>query len=182
LRLHEDIQSRIDRTAAEYFGDRPIIGVHYRLTDEAARARTIPTRGQYHAAVEAQLRRRPGAGIFLATDNRNVQQDFVETYGAERVFWIEKWLPGAGAPIHMNSDCPDGVGAAQDALVDAGLLARCTALVLTGNSAFSLLAGILSTAATADRTTVYSSSGSLLRRGARSALRRLRSATSLLRS
>lgn len=182
LRLHEDIQSRIDQTVAAHFGEGPTIGVHYRLTDEAERARSVPTRGQYHAAVDAQLQRHPDARVFLATDNRNVQQDFVDTFGDERVFWIEKWLPSAGAPIHMNSACPDGVAAARDALVDAGLLARCTSLILTGNSAFSLLAGIQSAAPAADRTTIYPDSGSLLRRGARSALRRLRSATSLLRS
>jgi len=182
LRLHHDIQSRIDQIVNETFGDGPTIGVHYRLTDEAARARSVPTRARYHAAVASRLQRHPDARIFLATDNRNVQQDFVTTYGAERVFWIDKWLPSAGAPIHMNSDCPDGVAAARDALVDAGLLARCTSLVLTGNSAFSLLAGILSTVPADDRLTIYPESGSLLRRGARFAMRRLRRATALLRS
>jgi len=181
LRLHPDIESRIDRTVAALFKDGPTIGVHYRLTNEAARARSVPTPRQYHAAVVNGLRRQPQARIFLATDNRNVQQEFVETYGAGRVFWLEKWLPSAGDPIHMNADCPDGTAAARDALVDAALLARCSSLVLTGNSAFSLLAGILSTAAAADRTTVYPDSGSLLRRGARFAMRRLRRATALLR-
>lgn len=181
LRYQADIEDRIERIVNETFGSGPIIGVHYRLTDEAARARSIPTRRQYHAAVAAHLRRRPEARIFLATDNRNVQQDFAETYGRDRVFWIDKWLPGAGASIHMNADCPDGVSAARDALVDAGLLARCTSLVLTGNSAFSLLAGILSAAPPANRTTIYPENGSLLRRGARSALRRLKLATARLR-
>jgi hypothetical protein len=182
LRLHDDIQSRIDQTVAAQFGDSPTIGVHYRLTNEAAKARSVPTRRQYRAAIDAQLYRDPAARVFLSTDNRDVQQDFAAAYGAERVFWIDKWLPGAGEPIHMNSDCPDGVAAARDALVDAGLLARCTSLVLTGNSAFSQLAGILSATSGADRITLYPDSGSLLRRGARSAIRRLRSATALRRS
>jgi hypothetical protein len=182
LRLHDDVQSRIDQTIEAHFGAGPTVGVHYRLTIEAAQARSIPTPRQYHTAVSSLLNRHPDARIFLATDNRNVQREFVETYGAKRVFWIDKWLPSAGAPIHMNADCPDGVAAARDALVDAGLLARCTSLVLTGHSAFSLLAGILSTAPAADRITVFPETGSLLRRGARSAMRRLRSATSGLRS
>lgn len=182
LRFRDDLLARLDRTVSANFGRGPMIGVHYRLTDEAAQARTLPTRRQYHANVRSALRRRPDARIFLATDNRNVQQDFVETYGRERVFWTDKWLPNAGASIHMNPDCPDGASAARDALVDAALLARCQSLVLTGNSAFSLLAGILSTAPASDRMMIYPETGSLLRRGARFAIRRLRSATAALRS
>ena len=104
------------------------------------------------------------AKIFLATDNVTVQRRFSERYGADRVVWTEKWLPEEGDSIHKNSECPDGVRAARDALVDIGLLAACDRLVLTGNSSFSALAGWFSPQPESSKSLVFPRQGSWLRR------------------
>jgi len=141
LAFHPAIDKRITDFRGSLPPDCPTLGVHYRKTDEAAKARSIPTESQYLAATDRALSKMPDNTIlFLATDNADVQALYQQRYGSGRVRWTEKWLPEAGRSIHKNADCPDGVAAARDALVDIGLLASCDALVLTGNSSFSSLA------------------------------------------
>lgn len=165
VRLHRDIECRARRFREVAIGDRAVLGVHYRKTNEAAAARTLPTEAQYLKATDATLARLPpGAVIFLATDNREVQQRYIQRYGKHRVDWSDKWLPESGASIHKNSDCPDGVAAARDALVDVALLASCDRLVLTGNSSFSSLANWFSPASNANPVLLFPQGHSTTRR------------------
>ena len=160
VRFHPEVQKRIEDFQSEHFSGRQVIGVHYRKTNEAAAVRTIPTHTQYIRATDRLLAGTDGnALIFLATDNCGVQDDFRKRYGQARVRYTSKWLPPAGDSIHKNVDCPDGVQAARDALVDVGLLAGCGQMVLTGNSSFSMLADWFSEADPNKRTSLYPKPG-----------------------
>ena len=173
LEFNDEIEQRIEDFWAQRVGGRSVLGVHYRKTDEAAAARSLPTENQYLDATDRALRNLPkDAAIFLATDNVDVQTAFRARYSDREVVWTEKWLPESGGSIHKNSDCPDGFRAAQDALLDVGLLARCDRLVLTGNSSFSSLAEWFSRRSSDTRELVFPKTGSLPRRVVRT-LRRL---------
>ena len=165
IRLRNEIDDRIEGFRREIIGDRPTLGIHYRKTDEAAAVRTIPTESQYLKETDRALATLPDdAAMFLATDNADVQSVYQNRYGAKRVCWTDKWLPKSGRSIHKNDDCPDGLMAAKDALLDVGLLARCDRLVLTGNSSFSSLAGWFSESPATHRQLVFPKGGSAPRR------------------
>ncbi|MEZ6131828.1 MAG: nodulation protein NodZ [Planctomycetaceae bacterium] len=140
LGFSEAVEQEVARFAACHFNDEPTIGMHIRYTNEAASVRSVPTISQYRRALGALLRKHPSAKVFLATDNQNVQKHFQTLLGSGSVCWHEKWLPTAGEPIHKNRDCPDGIQAARDAVVDIGILAQCNYQILTGHSSFSDIA------------------------------------------
>ncbi|MCS7469429.1 hypothetical protein NZK35_22480 [Stieleria sp. ICT_E10.1] len=165
VRFVDEIEDRVADFRSGRFAERSVLGVHYRKTNEAAAARSLPTEKQYVRATDRALDQMPDdAVIFLATDNVMVQSLYQQRYGKNRIYWTEKWLPADGRSIHKNSDCPDGSLAAKDALMDVGLLASCDRLVLTGNSSFSSLAAWFARCPTSDRDLVFPESGSVPRR------------------
>ena len=135
LPLVPSIRERIDAFVSERWARR-VIGVHVRYTD-----RTIDL-GKLERAVEAQRRRMPGAVLFLATDNRRVEEEYRRKFG--EVLTTPKWFPPEGAVMHQNEQCPDPVENGVQALVDMFLLARCDALVYANRSTFSEISRRLS--------------------------------------
>ena len=165
IRFQPDIEDKVRQFREQAFAGRATIGVHYRKTDEAAAARALPSESQYLRATDEGFACLPeDAIVFLATDNRDVQELYSQRYGRDRVCWFEKWMPESGASIHKNNACPDGVASAKDALVDVGLLASCDRLVLTGNSSFSALASWFSTLPASKCKSIYPDNGPLSRR------------------
>lgn len=147
-----EITDRVHEVRRGEFDERFVIGVHVRHTHESASARTVPRLHQYTKAVRAALRQHPGASVFLATDNRDVEALFRRRFGASPVICSKKWLPPAGEPIHNNRSCPNALQSARESLVDVFLLAACDHLITLHNSSFSIVASLLSDAAPDQRT------------------------------
>lgn len=129
------IAARVDELARRSFR-APTIGVHVRQSDNMA-AIMVDKKAVSVSAIEAALARRlsaePHATIFVATDNRAVQDDFSRRY--ERVVVHPKWHPGIpGQAIHGHARSPDRLRDAEDVLVDLYLLARCDVLIYSSRS------------------------------------------------
>ena len=123
-----------------------VIGVHIRQTDNMSAAR-IARKGvaitAYAPILDALRRARPGAALFLATDNEAVLRSFQEKYPG--VLSYPKWFPTtAGEALHGNARCPDKRAMAVEALVELYLLARCDALVFSSRSSYGWLAKMIS--------------------------------------
>lgn len=124
---------------------RPVTGVHIRYTD-----RKIPL-GKFWARIDAARAAAPDGGLYLATDNGEVEAEVRRRYG--QVFTIEKWFPEDGGRIHDNTTAPDMTREAENALIDMYALAGVDQLVYSRHSTFSYaskLIGGLSDAQTDD--------------------------------
>jgi hypothetical protein len=132
--LQADIARAIDAFAQDEFAS-PMIGVHVRYSDLRSPLKPI------HKAVERFLAEAPQAGIFLATDNRAIEDGFKARY--PRVVVTPKWLPSPGEPVHYNAGNLDPQASAVEALKDIYLLSRTDYLVYPGRSTFSYLARCL---------------------------------------
>ncbi|HZW11193.1 MAG TPA: nodulation protein NodZ [Phycisphaerales bacterium] len=129
------VRERIERFVAGSWPEKAV-GVHVRYTD-----RTTDL-GKLKAATREQLRRLPGAKVFLATDNRRVEEEFRREFG--EVLTTPKWFPPEGAVMHQNEQCADPVANGVEALTDMYLLARCDALVYASRSTFSEISRLIS--------------------------------------
>jgi hypothetical protein len=123
---------------------RPVVGVHVRAAEDNFRIRSAPPVSAYVKAVEEAMRHSGAQSIFLATDNRDVQDLFKARFGEQSVFWAQKWLPEPGMALQLENGCPDRLQAARDAVLDVLLLASADYLVTMGNSSFSMLARMFS--------------------------------------
>jgi hypothetical protein len=167
LVLASAIQRDVDAFVNQNFGSATV-GVHVRHTD-----RKVPLTGCYQQ-LDAALDSEPEAGIFLATDNREVEEGFRARYATRSFVAAPKWFPEApGEPIHRalpsrgqrsqastlagkgGSSGPsaglspigrDKVRMGREALVDMCALARCEYLVYSSGSSFSEMAMLLSSA------------------------------------
>lgn len=115
--------------------DDPVIGVHVRYTD-----RKIPL-APLKAALRRELRRRPGATVFLATDNGAVQAEFAAEF--PNVQYIDKRLRPDGSRLHLPSADPGTRAEAENALVDMHLLSGCDHLIYSKHSTFSVAAALI---------------------------------------
>ena len=125
-------------------GASPVVGVHVRAAEDNFRIRSAPPVSAYVTAVEKAVRRIGAQAIFLATDNRDVQELFKTRFSEQRVIWTQKWLPAPGMALQLESGCPDRLQSARDAVMDVLFLASADYLVTMGNSSFSMLARMYS--------------------------------------
>jgi hypothetical protein len=135
LPLTPAVADPIETFAAEHLSG-PTLGVHIRYSDRTTDLRKL------EAAVRAQLAGLPDASIFLATDNKRVEDDYRAKFN--RVITTPKWFPPEGATMHQNTDCNDPVSNGIEALTDMYLLARCDALVYASRSTFSEISRLVS--------------------------------------
>lgn len=133
--LQQDIRQQIDDFRAKYWSEK-VIGVHIRHTDRKINL------AKYRKHLCRLLKRYPDAYIFLATDNRQVSQEYRKRF--KNVLSTPKWFPESIASMHQNINCPDKVANGMEALVDMYLLAECSCLIYSGYSTFSLISRILS--------------------------------------
>ena len=155
LRLQPDIEQKVAACRESLHARGSWIGIHVRATDESFQARGAPPVSAYLRAAEQWLRRSGADTLFLATDNRRVQELFCDAFGAERVIWTDKWLPEPGQALHLeNDECPDRQQAAKDAVADIFLLASADVLITMNNSSFGILARTLSAAPAENRQTL----------------------------
>ena len=138
------VRERIQAFQNRHFRE-PMIGVHVRLSNEPqARNKQVPE-SRYHACIRRVRRQYPAAGIFLATDNRAVQERFFARYG-NAVVTTDKWFGQPGEPLHRAADKADSLENAVEALTDMFLLAACDYLIFPSQSSFSLTASYFSAA------------------------------------
>jgi hypothetical protein len=158
LRRHVKPSASVEAALQPYLKQldalRPFVAVHVRAAEDNFRMRNAPPVSAYLQATRKMLRRKGACGVFLATDNRDVQDLFVQEFGRDRVVWTEKWLPAPGVALQLGNDCPDRLQSARDALVDILLLASADYLVTMGNSSFSMLARMFSATCDAERITL----------------------------
>lgn len=149
-----DVAHAVIASLEHLHAERPFIGIHVRASDESFQARSAPPVSAYIRAAKKMMRRSGSKTIFLATDNRKVQDLFRSEFGEKNVFWTEKWLPAPGVALHLENDCPDRLQSAKDALVDVCLLASADYLVTMNNSSFSILARMFSATPLKNRMTL----------------------------
>jgi hypothetical protein len=154
LALAPELRCPVDSYAETHFR-RLTIGVHVRLTEEAAAQRPLIKIQQYFDAIDPFLRQHDDAAVFLATDNANVVKQFRRRYA--HLLVREKWFARVGDALHLNEDCPDLWRSTLDAAVELFLLARCDYLVTASNSSFSIVAGLASQAARQHKITLQPS-------------------------
>ena len=122
-----------------------VVGVHVRETEESSSSRPTPTLMAYVEAAKVFFRSdKDIKTVFLATDNRDVQDLFIREFGPENVLFTDKWFSAPGEALHLKNDCPDRLLSAVDAVVDTLLLASADYLVTMSNSSFSMLARMFS--------------------------------------
>ena len=132
--LRQQISDEIAAFAQAEF-KTPMIGVHVRYTDIQSPLKPIHRAiAKFHAEV-------PSAGIFLATDNRAIEDAFKNQY--PNVVVTPKWLPYPGEQLHYNTGNADPETSAIEALKDIYLLSRANYLVYPGRSTFSYLSRCL---------------------------------------
>lgn len=117
-----------------------MIGVHVRRTFEQGGASRHMDLGTVFAILD-RLVGDEEVGIFLATDNREVESSFRERY--PNVLSSTKWFGTPGVALHFDDQAPDKTRVAIEALTDLYLLAACDALIHPAASSFSRIAAVL---------------------------------------
>lgn len=133
FRPNERVRAQVEELFAGR--DRPLIGVHVRYTDrKVSLDRVLAELGRLRVTL-------PGAGIFLATDNQRVQNDFLARF--PEVFVIDKALGDDQNSLHEHVVHADPLREAENALVDMWALASCDWLVHSRHSTFSVAAAAI---------------------------------------
>lgn len=136
--LADDIRMKVDDFASYKF-NAPTIGLHIRYTDRKNSYK------EYFTRVNHFFKLHPDGAVFLATDNREVEDDIRSRY--PRVYTNVKWYPPQGCPIHRTkSPERDAIRSAKDALIDLYLLGECDTLIYNSMSTFGYLASLISSA------------------------------------
>ena len=139
LRPSERVLAEIQRVRS-HFSSR-MVGVHIRKTFELGGETRHIELGEVFAVVDRLLRRGGAKGVFLATDNSEVESAFLERYPETQTSGKRFGLPGVA--LHFDTTLADRTEGAVEALVDLYLLAGCDFLIYPASSSFSRVATIL---------------------------------------
>ena len=134
LELHPAIRERVHGIRERWPGG-PTLGIHVRYTDQKANLRGILHR------MRALRGSHPGLQVFLATDNREIEE--LLRHDCPGLLTAKKWYPDAGARMHDSLSCLDKTAHGVEALTDLYLLAGCDHLIVDSSSSFSYLASVL---------------------------------------
>jgi len=134
---NQTIQDKVQLFVDNHFDD-VTIGVHIRYTDRRNSYEGFAT------IVDQILSSNPGARIFLATDNQEIEQQFRDNY--KNLTTTKKWFPDKVERLHENWSCPSRFENCVEALVDMYLLSRCNYLVCDQRSTLAYVASLLSKA------------------------------------
>ncbi len=130
----EEVRTEVDRVFEGQVG--PVIGVHVRFTDRKAPLPKIVRELERLAAEQ------PEAAIFLATDSAEAQEAVMSRF--PETLTIRKALSDSDTALHFASEgFSDPVAEARNALIDMMALARCTSLIHSRYSTFSVTAALL---------------------------------------
>lgn len=114
---------------------RPLIGVHIRYTDLK-----IPL-DKIKQTLRKRLAEKPGASIFLATDNAQVQAEMLAEF--PNFAHTQKYLTPDGSRLHWPTSDVAKVQEAENALIDMWLLSRADQLIYSRQSTFSITSAFL---------------------------------------
>ncbi len=135
LKINKELKLDFDSFIKNNFSDYNI-GVHIRYTDMK-----IPV-DKIFEQVEKQLKKKPKAKIFLATDSLPMMNEFKNKF--TNVIVTEKWFSPTGERLHQNwQECEERLKNGVEALRDIYLLSQCQCLIFSAKSSFGYLSSIL---------------------------------------
>jgi hypothetical protein len=142
LRPRAEILAEAERFSAAHFGGRPPVGVHVRGSDKIEEVSGLEAiLGRYFEDLEARLRARPDAGLFLLTDDERVRAYYAQRYGA-RLLSTPCARSSTNVGVHYLAS-RDPVRSGVEVMVDAYLAARCDTFTGLGYSNVSLYVSYL---------------------------------------
>lgn len=142
LRPRPEIAAEVERYASGHFGGGPLVAVHVRGTDKVEEVSGLEaTLRAYFEPLEAKLRARPGARIFLLTDDERVRAYYAGRYGA-RVIATPCTRAASNIGVHYLAQ-RDPVRTGVEVMVDAYLAARCDEFIGLAYSNVSLYVSYL---------------------------------------
>lgn len=126
---------------ASYMKLSNAIGVHIRYTDKKPQKQLDNLISNLQKEVDGKSK------IFLCTDNRDIEDDFVRIFG-DKIIKTDKYIPKVeGEGIHIWASLQNDNSLKrqmfEDSLMDMWLLSKCKFLYWQGNSSFSLISRLL---------------------------------------
>jgi len=135
LRPVPELVRAVEAFATARFSPSGMIGAHIRHTDLKAPLDAF-------ARVIRETMEKTGYGLFLTTDNSQVQTTFGRLFPG--CVHTEKFFPAPGEPLHAYYQGCDNARKGFEALVDMFLLGRCRAIVHYAPSSFARIPILLS--------------------------------------
>ncbi len=114
------------------------VGMHIRYTDRKN------SYAKYESIASRIMRNHPAASVFLATDNKAVEDDLRSRH--PHLIATSKWYAPPGTPLHRTRECPDALEREADALIEMYLLSRCDYLIYNSTSTYGVMARLFSQA------------------------------------
>ena len=140
----KDIQNSIKEFKKKNF-KKPMIGVHIRYTDNVNKeGSAIPVSPEFFLqATERLMSDVPGANLFLATDNYEVESEFVKKF--TNVVLLKKDFPlSSKKALHDPNPGTNRLLNAKQAIQDMYLLSECDYLIFSSMSSYAICASMLS--------------------------------------
>jgi len=125
IRPIKSIANDIDKIVGKH-DFKNTVGLHYRGTDYGE----CPWKIRYFETCKATIQRFPNVKFFLAADNPEITNEFIEEFGDKIIVYpktswteklVDKWYPNC--PIYRSQQCM------AEATVDMWLLASCAVIV-----------------------------------------------------
>ena len=140
LRPSPEALAMVLRICREKYRNR-MVGVHVRKTFEKGGTSRHVNLITVFDLVEALLAGNNDIGVFLATDNSEVEVAFRARF--PHVVTARKWFGAPGIALHFDERATDKTRLAIEAVIDLYLLASCDWLIHPANSSYSRVAGII---------------------------------------
>jgi len=120
----------------------PSIGVHVRKSSESGALEKYRQPSQYFQILSQLLTTISSPLIFLASDNSDVINDWLDLF--PNLVIRPKLMPNPGLPLHFSDYGLTRFDSSLDSLLDMFILSRCSHIVYPDNSAFSISSVIFS--------------------------------------
>jgi hypothetical protein len=129
--VREDVLDEVEAFCEDSFGDKPVLGLHYRGTDKHRESPLIPYE-TIHKNLDRYLESFPGTEVvFVATDDMRFLRDIAKRRSDLKVVWREDAVRSAdGTSVHEAANV-DRSAVNRDALVNCLILSKCRALIKT---------------------------------------------------
>ncbi len=133
LGIKEFILAEVDGFCRDHFGDKKILGIHYRSTDKAGEAPTVPYE-KVKMNMEHYIDRYPEtAAAFISTDDKNFSTFIQSRFQTCPLIFREDYFRSSDhSSVHHNQKL-DKYEVNRDALINCLLLSRCHALIKTSS-------------------------------------------------
>ena len=136
------IRDHADHLRKSMFDGRDTLGVHVRFTDNWSRRQYDPMT-VFGPHCDAHLSTSDAAAIYLATDNQNVERQFLDHYNDRCIVIPKRWPSKIGKPLHAHDSQSDRLQIAKEAITEIILLSHCRRIA-SKHSTFADYAMLLS--------------------------------------